>query len=334
MRQTALMSGRGELPIRRPAVADDHAGEVGAEQGRRLPIAPAGLDHADGRTRGRRDPQPLEPAADLPAGFVARGNRAVPNLTLQLPIGRPRLTGGAIARLCQPAATDPQAVVLLRECGNLAERRAQLLVDDGRPTRPPGCRVAPRRPRAHPRTAADADLAPGGRTPPAANHHLKFAHDHPRDPQLFVDLRGHTRRPAPRLFNPDRPRAVGRRTVCRPGTAATATPRRHSRCPPPGRVAVGCKRASSRMARLDDNRLAAARPAPLSAARSGPPAARCAYAAAESPAPAAPFLALPVRGHGAAARLNRATRASPFLRHRNPAAHWVYVTFHKKVQYK
>ena len=38
MGETALMRDGGELPVQRPAVADDHPGEVLAEQARGLPI--------------------------------------------------------------------------------------------------------------------------------------------------------------------------------------------------------------------------------------------------------------------------------------------------------
>ena len=51
------MGSGGKPAIRCPAVADDHAGEVGAEQIGDLRIAASGLDLVDGRLGGRHDPQ-------------------------------------------------------------------------------------------------------------------------------------------------------------------------------------------------------------------------------------------------------------------------------------
>ena len=81
------MGSGGEPAIRSPAVADDHAGEVFAEQIGGLRIAASGLDLVDGPLGSRRDPQPVEPAGDLPAGFVRRDDGTVADLMLQGRIG-------------------------------------------------------------------------------------------------------------------------------------------------------------------------------------------------------------------------------------------------------
>ena len=72
MRQTRLMRRVGELAVRRPAVALQDAGVVGAEHPRRLRKAAPVLDRVDRRVRRRKGPEPVRMAADLPAGFIGR----------------------------------------------------------------------------------------------------------------------------------------------------------------------------------------------------------------------------------------------------------------------
>ena len=90
------MGSRGEPAIRRLAVANHHAGEVLAEQIGGLRIAASRLDLVDGRLRGCRHPQPVEPAGDLPAGFVGRDDGTVADLMLQGRIGRLRVPAGPL----------------------------------------------------------------------------------------------------------------------------------------------------------------------------------------------------------------------------------------------
>ena len=88
------MGSGGEPAIRGPAVADDHADEVLAEQIGGLRIAASGLDLVDSRLGGCHDPQPVEPAGDLPAGFVWRDDGTLADLVPQGRIGRLHVPAG------------------------------------------------------------------------------------------------------------------------------------------------------------------------------------------------------------------------------------------------
>ena len=107
------MGGVRELPIRRPAIAHEHAGKVGAEHRRRFREAATGLNPVDGRVRCRKDPEPLQQARDVPAGFVRTDHRTAAHVGTQRVIRRARLTGRAMDRVHEPAARHGETIQLL-----------------------------------------------------------------------------------------------------------------------------------------------------------------------------------------------------------------------------
>ena len=70
VRQTRLVQRLVEAPIGRPPVADEHAVEVGTQDGEGVVEPAAGADGVDGGVRGGEHPQPVALAADAPAGLV------------------------------------------------------------------------------------------------------------------------------------------------------------------------------------------------------------------------------------------------------------------------
>ena len=204
-------------------------------------------NRVDGRLRGSRDPQPMEPAGDLPAGFVGRDDDgAVPELVLQVCKGRLRVTGGAVNCAHQPAPTDRQAVVLLEQRGNLTERQVELLAEDG-------C----------PRNCVGGELHRGG------PERIGRRQPMPRRPQRAPVIRtGRRQRGIVPFVDPGRPRPARRDAIvgARPaaGSPRDAGERLHERR---GLTTTG----SARRGQLR-----------LPAARFGPPATRCACAASRS----------------------------------------------------
>jgi len=69
MRETGLMRGVDELPIRGPAIALEHAGVVGPEHPRRLRKAAAVLDSVGRRGRRRKGPRASTGAPRLSSRF-------------------------------------------------------------------------------------------------------------------------------------------------------------------------------------------------------------------------------------------------------------------------
>ena len=182
-----------EAAIRRPAIADDNAREVTAQQDLGFGIAAALLNGIDRRLRGRDGPEPLQAAGDFPAGFVRRHDGAASNLLAQGGIGRPRLSRRAMHGVHQPAGRDSQAVLLTQERRDFAEREAQLFVEDHRerdglrPELDAGSTQRIRRLQRMPALHAPA-------TSPALAHvHAKRADHDSRDGQFFLELRRDTR---------------------------------------------------------------------------------------------------------------------------------------------
>lgn len=130
MRETRLMRRGDEAPIRRPPIADQHAGEVVAEHRGGLVETAAGLNSIHRRVRRREGPQPLQLAPDLPAGFIRTDHRTAAHRGTQRRVGRLRVTRGAMHRLDETAARDRQAILLLKEGGDLAVRQAELFIEN------------------------------------------------------------------------------------------------------------------------------------------------------------------------------------------------------------
>lgn len=206
MRQTGLMDRVCEAAIRRPPVADDHAGERPAEQSHRFRIATTGLDAIDRGVRRRDRPEPVQTAGDFPAGFIRRHHRAAANLVAERDVRGPCLPRGAMHSVHQAAARDGQAVLLAKQGRDLAEREPELFIEDdgerdrlrakldtGGTQRVGGLQRM---------TALHTALA----RPAVADMNAKRAHDDAWDREFFLTLKGD-----PRLAH----RATTRRTATR-----------------------------------------------------------------------------------------------------------------------
>ncbi len=131
------MRGLREAPIDHPPVADEDAGEVGAQQRGRVVEAAARRDAKDGGRRRGRDPQPVQHAAHFPAGFIGRHHRTAAHLGAERGIGRRRARSGARTQVDEAAARDREAVLRGEHAADLAERHPQPLVQPHRERRRP-----------------------------------------------------------------------------------------------------------------------------------------------------------------------------------------------------
>ena len=246
MRETRLMDRGLETPIRRPAVADKDRGEVGPQHRGRFFEAAAGLNGVDRRVRRGVGPQPLQPRVDLPAGFI-RGHHGTPaNGGAERRVGRFGLVGHPAHRVHQAACGDGQAEALAEECGDLAERQPQLLVEDDRERDGGGPQLrgggAEGIGGLQRMAALDAPAAVGA----LPNRDVKRSHPRSNDREIFLILRRMARQhdvPAARrtrrwqrgrvgLIDVRRRDAMGSTTVGRtrfPPRAARTTPRDASR---------------------------------------------------------------------------------------------------------
>lgn len=75
MCETRLMRRPVELPIRCPAVAHEHAIEVGAKDRGGFVEPAALLNGVDDGARGRKRPQPPQLAGDFPTRFIRTDRR-------------------------------------------------------------------------------------------------------------------------------------------------------------------------------------------------------------------------------------------------------------------
>ena len=130
MRETRLMDRVGEAPIGRPAIADNHAGEVLAEQRCGFGKPAARLNRIDGRIRRGDGPEPLQRAGDLPAGLIGCDDGTPADRVAERVIRGLRLTRGAVHRVHQAAARHGQRILLAKACRDLPERQAELLIED------------------------------------------------------------------------------------------------------------------------------------------------------------------------------------------------------------
>ena len=125
MRQTRLMRGVGKLAVRRPAIALQDAGVVGAEHPRRLRKAAPVFDRIGRRVRRRKGPEPVRVAADFPAGFIGRDDRTAAHLRAQRLVGRLRLARRAMDRVDQPAARDGEPEAIAQQRARCGRRRGR-----------------------------------------------------------------------------------------------------------------------------------------------------------------------------------------------------------------
>lgn len=109
MRETRLMPGVGELPVRLPAVMLQDAGELGANDAGGLSETAAGIDAVHRRVGGDERPQPLHVGLDAPAGFIDRHNRAAADGGAQGLISRVGLARRAVPRRAPGRPASPSS---------------------------------------------------------------------------------------------------------------------------------------------------------------------------------------------------------------------------------
>jgi hypothetical protein len=119
-----------ETPIGRPAIADNHASEILAEQRRGFDKPAARLNRVDGRIRRGDSPEPLQRAGDLPAGLIGGDDGTATDRVAERVICGLRLPRGVVHRVHQAAARHGQPILLAKERRDLAERQAELLIED------------------------------------------------------------------------------------------------------------------------------------------------------------------------------------------------------------
>jgi hypothetical protein len=132
MGHTRLIDRAREAAIRRPAVADQDAGEVGAQNGGGFLKAAAALNRIDGRVRRHERPQPVQVTADPPSRLVGRDDRTAPDRLTQSGVGRRRLARRPMQRMDQAAGRDVQAEALAEERRDLPQGQAELRMQDRR----------------------------------------------------------------------------------------------------------------------------------------------------------------------------------------------------------
>ena len=130
VRETRLMDRVGEAAIGRPAIADDHAGKVLAEQRCGFGKPAARLNRVDGCLRRCDGPEPLQRAGDLPAGLIRCDDGTPADRVAERVIRGVRLTRGAVHRVYQAATRHGQPILLAKERRDLAERQTELLIED------------------------------------------------------------------------------------------------------------------------------------------------------------------------------------------------------------
>jgi hypothetical protein len=188
MGHTCLIDGAREAAIRRPAVADQDAGEVGAQDGGGLVEAAAMLNRIDGRIGRDEGPQPMQAAADLPSRFIRGDDRTPADGLAQRGVGRGRLARGPMQGVDQTARRDVQAEALAEERRDLPQGQAELGMEHrGEGDRlwaqlrgggAQGIRRLQRMPALHAAMARHT----------LANGHRECAHDRSDDGEIFLVL--------------------------------------------------------------------------------------------------------------------------------------------------
>ncbi len=189
MRQTRLVRGLCKLAVGRPAVALQDAGIVSAEHGGGLCKTAPVLNRIDGRLRGHEGPEPLEVAADLPAGFMGRDDGTAADRRAEHRVGRLRLARGAMDGVDQSATRNGESEAIAQQLHDLAEGEAELFVEDhgqGNGLRAQLHGRGTQRIRGLQRmTALDAAVA----LPALTHRDAKFVHDGALHGEVFLVLR-------------------------------------------------------------------------------------------------------------------------------------------------
>ncbi len=184
------MQGVAKLAIRRPAVAHQHAIEIGAERRRRVVETAAGTTGVDRGVRGRERPQPLQHRADPPPGFVRGDDATGSDLVAERGIGRRGHAGRPMEHGHQPAPGHRQPEALAQQRRDLVERHAKVFVQDDDEGDRLGAKLhacgAQRIRGLQPMPTLHAAATP--MTAPYV--HLEAPDDRPDDGQIFLVLRG------------------------------------------------------------------------------------------------------------------------------------------------
>ena len=132
--QARLVRRLLEAAIGHPPVPHQHAGEVGAENRRRIVEPAAVADGVDRRLRGGEHPQPAAECVHPPARLIRRDHRTAADLLAQRRIRGRRRVGGAVQQSDQAALGHVQSELGPQNADDLLQRHAQLGVqlDDQR----------------------------------------------------------------------------------------------------------------------------------------------------------------------------------------------------------
>jgi hypothetical protein len=190
MRETCLVRCMIELAIRRPAVADEDAVELGAEHRRGFGKSAPILNGVHDGARGRKDPQPPEPPTHFPTGFIRTDDRTAANLFAQRRIGGGRATRGAMQGVRHAAGPHAQPEPVAQQRRDLAVRQAQLFVEQH-----DQCdRVGPQMRAGGAESVGGLQRMPPLHVPPAvgatADVDVEAAHMRPHDRQILLNLWG------------------------------------------------------------------------------------------------------------------------------------------------
>jgi len=131
MVKTGLPRRGRELPIGGPAVTDQRAIKIRAQDRSGFFKASTCLNRVHRRGGRRIRPEPLQPAAHFPAGLIGHDDGTLPDRLDQRPVGGRRLSCRTVQGMDQTAGSNRQSDLLLIHAGDFAERHPILCVQDG-----------------------------------------------------------------------------------------------------------------------------------------------------------------------------------------------------------
>ena len=189
VRQTTLVQRGGEPAIGRPPIADQHAGEVRAQDRGRVVEAAARANGIHRGVRGRKRPEPVQDGVDAPPGFIRADHRTATDLGTQGRVARGGHAGRAMQRLHETARGDRQPEALPQQRRDLLQRDADVLMqehNEGHGPRPQVHIGGPHRVGGLQRVPA-LDATTTRHTP--AHLHVEAPDDRPDDREVFLILR-------------------------------------------------------------------------------------------------------------------------------------------------
>lgn len=192
MGEARLVDRLIEAPIGRPAVAHERAGKVGAQDRGRLLEAAPGQNGIDGRVGRGEGPEPLQVAADFPAGFIGTDHVTVAHVRPQRGIGRPRAIGGPMQRVDESPRRNVQPKSIAKQGTDFPDWQPQVRVQNGGEGDGVWAELRRRRAQGIGRLQRMAPLHATATRATAANLDGEGAHDRPHHREIFLVL---TRRP-------------------------------------------------------------------------------------------------------------------------------------------